>query len=341
MFLRNQWYVAAWANEVGRTPLARLIAGEPIVFWRTEAGQAVAFEDACPHRLAPLSMGRIVGDALQCGYHGVMFDSEGKCIRVPGQHDVPKNCTVRSYRLEERWGWIWLWLGDSKEADTNLIPDFHWLAEEGWAPVGSLLHFKGNYQLLVDNLLDLSHETFLHAKTIGNPPVAETPAETTSTGNQVRVRRMMHDVPAPPLFVQLRGFSTNIDRLQDIIFEPPCYVRINVRAEPTGTNDPSKTLEWWVLNALTPETESSTHYFWAMPRNFCVDDRDMDKALLKGATNTFLEDKDMIESQQETLNRRSLDSVSLVISADSGVVRARRIVERLVTAQSAQPGARA
>ncbi|MGA7303482.1 MAG: Rieske 2Fe-2S domain-containing protein, partial [Rhodothermales bacterium] len=199
MFLRNQWYVAAWSHEVGRTPLARLIASEPIVFWRTEAGQAVAFEDACPHRLAPLSKGHLVGDALQCGYHGVMFDSEGKCIQVPGQHNAPKGCAVHSYRLEERWGMIWLWLGEPKEADTSLIPDFHWMAAEGWAPVSGLLHFKGHYQLLVDNLLDLTHETFLHAKTIGNPPVAETPAETTSAGKKVRVRRVMQDVSPPPL----------------------------------------------------------------------------------------------------------------------------------------------
>ena len=340
MFLRNQWYVAAWSHEVSRELFSRRIAGEPIVFWRTRTGQAVAFEDFCPHRFAPLSKGKLIADTVQCSYHGVTFDSTGKCIRVPGQEKVPSGCNVRAYRLEERWGWIWLWLGAAENADTSLIPDFHWQSKEGWAPTGGLLHFKGHYQLLVDNLLDLSHETFLHQKSIGNDSVAEAPAQATTEGNRVRVKRMMRDVPAPPLFVKARGFKSHIDRLQDITFEPPCYVNIHVRATPVGSNDDSEALEWHVLNALTPETESSTHYFWGLPRNFSVGDREMDKMLEAAATTTFQEDQDMIEAQQLMLAHRALDSSRLAIRADAGVGRARNIIARLATAERGEADAR-
>jgi len=329
MFLRNQWYLAAWSNEVGRTPLARRIAGEPVVFWRTQTGKPAAFEDRCPHRLAPLSKGQVVGDALQCGYHGVRFDAAGICVHVPGQDEIPARGHVRAYRLEERWGWVWLWLGEPDRADPQRIPDFHWQAEPGWAPIGGTLHFKAHYQLLLDNLLDLSHEAFLHQNTIGNRAVADVPAEMSSEGDSVRVTRLMRDVPAPPLFVRARGFKTNIDRLQDISFAPPCYITINVRATPVGSNDPSQALEWRVLNALVPETERTTHYFWGLPRRFSVDDRDMDGMLDAAIVRTFREDQAMLEAQQEVMEERSLDTRTLATQVDAGPSRARSIIARL------------
>jgi phenylpropionate dioxygenase-like ring-hydroxylating dioxygenase large terminal subunit len=337
MFLSHQWYIAAASQEIGRAPFARRIAGEPIVFWRTEDGRVVAFEDRCPHRLAPLSRGKLVGDALQCGYHGITFDASGTCIRVPGQDAIPAGARVKTYRLEERWGWIWLWLGEAEAADVDLIPAFHWMAEPGWTPIGGMLHVKAHYQLLVDNLLDLSHETFLHAATIGNNAVAEVAAKTEASGNEVRVTRMIHDCAPPPLFVKARGFTTNIDRLQDIRFHPPCYIDIDVRATPVGTNDPAAALHWHVLNALTPETESSTFYFWGLPRHFAPDDREMDTMLERAIIKTFKEDQEMLEAQQQILEERSLEERTILANCDAGASRARSIVARLARAEQVAP----
>src|SRR5665213_1953561 len=311
MFLKNQWYVAGWSNEIGGTPLARRIAGEPVVLYRTQGGQSVAFEDRCPHRLAPLSLGRVVGDDLRCGYHGAQFGPDGRCTYLPG-NPLPKDGRVRRYPLIEKWGWAWIWLGDSARADVALLPDFHWQSEPGWAPIGGTLNFKAHYQLLLDNLLDLSHEAFLHINTIGNAVVAEVPAHATSEGNHVRVTRMMPNCPPPPLFVKARGFTTNIDRLQDILFTPPCYITITVRATPTGTNDLAQMLQWQVLNALTPETEHSTHYFWGLPRQFLQDDREVDKMLDTAIVRTFNEDRAMLEAQQQVLEVCSLEERSLL-----------------------------
>jgi vanillate O-demethylase monooxygenase subunit len=335
MFLKNQWYVAAWAQEIGRAPLGRRIAGEPIVFYRTEQGQPVAFEDRCPHRLAPLSLGTVIGDNLRCGYHGASYGPDGVCTHVPG-NPPPQGARVRRYPLVEKWGWTWIWLGAPERSDEALLPDFHWQSEPGWAPIGGTLHFKAHYQLLVDNLLDLSHEAFLHAKTIGNTAVADVPARTTSEGNHVRVTRLMPDCAPPPLFVKARGFTSNIDRLQDLLFTPPCYITITVRATPAGTNDLSQALQWQVLNALTPETDSTTHYFWGLPRQFLIEDREMDAMLEAAITRTFIEDQAMLEAQQVVIQERSLDERSLLTLADAGPTRARGVIARLMREENAE-----
>jgi phenylpropionate dioxygenase-like ring-hydroxylating dioxygenase large terminal subunit len=338
VFLKNQWYVAAWSHEIAQAPLARRIAGEPIVLWRGESGQAVAFEDRCPHRLAPLSLGMVVGDALRCGYHGASFGPDGACTHVPG-NPLPKDARVRLYPLVEKWGWAWLWLGEASRADPALLPDFHWQAEPGWAPIGGTLNFKAHYQLLLDNLLDLSHEAFLHMNTIGNAAVAEVPAHATSEGDHVRVTRLMPDCAPPPLFVKARGFTTTIDRLQDILFTPPCYITITVRATPAGTNDLSQALQWQVLNALTPETERSSHYFWGLPRHFLIEDRDIDQMLETAIVRTFNEDRAMLEAQQLVLAERSLDDRTLSTHADAGPSRARSIIARLLREERAAASA--
>lgn len=334
MFLKNQWYVAAWSHEIGRTPLARRIAGEPVVFFRDETGRAAALQDRCPHRLAPLSLGKLVGDGLQCGYHGATFDAMGQCVRLPG-NAVPKDGRVRAYPLVEKWGWAWIWLGDPARADVTQLPDFHWQSEPGWAPIGGILQFKAHYQLLVDNLLDLSHEAFLHLNTIGNSAVADVPAEASGEGNHVWVKRFMPNCAPPPLFVKARGFAGPIDRLQEIEFSPPCYISITVRATPAGSNDLAGALRWQVLNALTPETERTTHYFWGLPRQFLVEDRDTDALLESAIIRTFNEDRAMLEAQQLVLEERSLDERTLLTHADAGPSRARSVIARLIREEQA------
>src|SRR5262249_46641356 len=148
MWMRNCWQVIAFANEIGATPLARLACNEPVVLFRIQSGEAVALADRCPHRLAPLSLGRVVGDHIQCGYHGMCFDHEGSCVRVPGQEEVPARARVRKYPLVERHTFAWIWLGDAALADPALVPDFHWMDDPAWGCVSGYHHFAANYQLV-------------------------------------------------------------------------------------------------------------------------------------------------------------------------------------------------
>jgi vanillate O-demethylase monooxygenase subunit len=332
MFAKNCWYIAALGTELGRALTKRTIANEAIVMYRTTDGRPAAFLDRCPHRLVPLSMGRLVGDAIECGYHGITFDCTGKCIRIPGEEKVPEHFRAEAYPLVERYGFVWIWLGEPAKADPSLLPkDLRWQEEPGWCPLADYFYVGAHNQLLIDNLLDLSHEAFLHQGTIGNQAVGETPAKTTIKGDYVEVERFMPNCTPPKLFVEAADFTTNIDRYQRFYFVPPCTVIIEVWAVPAGTKDKSKGLVWWVINSLTPETDRSTHYFWALPRHFKQDDQEMTEMLRAGIMKTFTEDRAMIEAQQKILDRVPLEARTVYTKADQAPARARQIVADMVT----------
>src|SRR5947208_10186817 len=113
VYLRNSWYVAAWDREVSRRPLARTYLDEPVVLFRKEDGTPVALQDRCCHRYLPLSRGKLEADRLRCGYHGLLFDADGKCVEIPGQANIPPQAKVRAFPTQERVGWIWIWMGDA------------------------------------------------------------------------------------------------------------------------------------------------------------------------------------------------------------------------------------
>ena len=334
MYLQNCWYAAAWSREVGRALFARTICDELIVFYRTEEGQAVALEDRCAHRRAPLSKGRLMGDVLQCGYHGLEYDCSGKCVRIPGQREIPDDARVRAYPVVDKWRWLWIWMGDPLAADEDLIPDVHWNDAPGWVSPGDTLHMKGHYQLLIDNLLDLSHLSFLHERTIGTDKVAETPMSVETDGDRVRVIRWVIDKPAPPMFVEAGGFTENVDRWQLIEWTPPATVLIDVGCAMTGTGAPegdrSQGIEARSINLITPETERTHHYLWSYARNYDVENEDLTELLYRRVGDTFLEDRDMIEGQQTRIETAPDGSRAIDLRVDSGPLQARRILERLI-----------
>lgn len=333
MFLRNYWYVAATDTEVERKPLGRIILGEPIVFYRLEDGTPVALEDRCAHRHLPLSMGKLVGDALQCHYHGLRYDKTGTCVRVPGQDLIPRSARVRSYPVVERYHWLWIWMGDPALADPDKITDYHWLDDPNWGAKGQYLHVKGNWQLVVDNLLDLTHLAFVHETTIGNSAlVDQAQVKVQRAQDNVTVTRWIIDAPAPPTFVKAGKFTANVDRWQIINFTPPAFLRLDVGATPTGTGAPEGQrvggIGMWNLNAITPETETTSHYFWGQAHNFDVHNPKTTDMITDQIRMAFLEDVAVFEAQQRNLqlipNPPQTD-----INADSGVIQARRILDRL------------
>ena len=333
MFLRNYWYVAATDTEVERQPLGRIILGEPIVFYRLEDGTPVALEDRCAHRHLPLSMGKLVGDTLQCHYHGLRYDKTGTCVRVPGQDMIPRSARVRSYPVVERYRWLWIWMGDPALADPAKITDFHWLDDSAWGAKASYLHVKANWQLVVDNLLDLTHLAFVHETTIGNAALAEhAVVKVTRAPNNVVVTRWIIDQPAPPTFVKVGGFTTHVDRWQIIDFVPPAFLRLDVGATPTGTGAPDGKRVGGInmrnLNAITPETDKTSHYFWGQAHDFDVKNAELTNRIFEQIQTAFYEDVAVFSAQQ-----RSLDLIpnppQVDINADTGVIQARRILARL------------
>jgi phenylpropionate dioxygenase-like ring-hydroxylating dioxygenase large terminal subunit len=346
MFLKNFWYVAAWDHELGEKPLGRVILNEPVVLFRDASGAPLALEDRCPHRRLPLSMGKIVeGGLLQCHYHGLQFNGAGKCVRVPGQELIPSRAKVKSYPVVERYRWIWIWMGDPAVADASTIPDFHYLDSSEWGAKGTVLHVNANWQLIVDNLLDLTHLAFVHETTIGNAAVAENAAvKVERSPDNVLVKRWMINQPPPPTYAKAGHFTTNVDRWQFIDFTPPAFLRLSVGATPTGTGAPEGRFVDGInmrnLNAITPETEATTHYFWAQAHDFDVTNQKLTDMIFEQVKTAFLEDVAVFEAQQRTI-AAAPDAPQIDINADAGAIQARRILDRLheketASAQAAQ-----
>ena len=333
MFLRNYWYVAASDEEIRDKPLGRTILGEPLVFFRTEDGTLAAFEDRCPHRQLPLSMGKLVGDALQCHYHGLRFDRSGKCVRVPGQDLIPQSARVRTYPVVERYHWVWVWMGDPALADPAKIADFHWFDDPNWGAKSAYLHVEANWQLVVDNLLDLTHLAFVHETTIGNMALVEHAAvKVQRKDDNVVVTRWIIDQPAPPTFVKVGKFAGNVDRWQIIDYTPPAFLRLDVGATPTGTGAPEGSRVNGIgmrnLNAITPETETTSHYFWGQAHDFDPKNPETTERVFQQIRTAFLEDVAVFTAQQRSILQRP-DAPQIDINADAGGIQARRIVDRL------------
>jgi vanillate O-demethylase monooxygenase subunit len=334
MFVRNAWYVAAWDHELSRSMLRRIVLEEPVVLFRTTEGKAVALEDRCCHRQAPLSMGRLAGDVVTCPYHGLQFDTTGRCIKVPSQEKIPPGARVRSYPVVEKNHWIWIWTGDPAKADPALIEDFHWLDDPAWRFGGSYLHVDGNYLLVVENLLDTTHLPFLHPNTLGTDSFARSEFEVKREGDRITIARyLMDDLPAP-FHKQMGGFADGmkVDRWQITHYGPPSFVKLDVGSAPVGTpvrqGERGEGVNMWNLNAITPETGKTAHYFFAQAYNFKLDEGWVADTLRTQIHNIFLEDMAIIRAQQRNMDLGPSPVQNL--AQDKAWVAMRQIVQRLI-----------
>ena len=330
-FLENYWYVAANAGEVGVKPLGRRICGQALVLFRKADGSPVALEDKCPHRLVALSLGQVVGDEIECGYHGVRFNAAGRCTLIPSQSEIaiPKGLDIRSYRAHEAFGLVFVWIGDAALADPALIPGWYgYNTREAWRTVYGYTHVRGHYQLLVDNLLDLTHVNFTHRTTLASPGLAEVVPDVRLDGDRVEITRTMRNVPPSVRLGAIKGTTGNVDRFLKSEFALPSYILVSFDFQPTGAvaqmNEPTQT----VLNAITPETETSTHYFWSVGRNYRLDDAELDRALYELNRAAFDEDAAMIGSQQAKIDELPAGVPLLNFRGDHAAAAARRIVRR-------------
>jgi vanillate monooxygenase len=323
VFLRNSWYVAAWDREITRQPLARTFLGEPVVLYRKEDGAVVALEDRCCHRQLPLSMGKVEGDALRCGYHGLKFDAAGKCVEIPGQASIPPQARVRAYPVAEKFNWVWIWMGDVAKADPVLIPNWWWADHPQWAFTRpDMILVKCNYQLIADNVLDVTHLAYVHAGSIGAPSITEFPGTVEREERRVRFTRWIKDRPPPPLYQRAGGFPGNVDRWQIVEHVPPCFT-VNF----AGCKDAARKIDLMALSAPTPETERSTHYFFGFVRNFGLGDAETERICAVDMVQVFNEDFPVLEAQQRNMDP-GLSRID--ISVDAAPLAARRMLQAMI-----------
>ncbi len=338
MYLRNRWYVAAWAHELDDGPLGRTILDDPVVLFRAGDGEVAALEDACAHRYVPLSLGAVTDGRIQCPYHGLVYDRAGQCVSVPGQSRVPPGGRVRSYPAVERWRWVWIWPGDPEAADPALIPDFHWNDDPGWVAVGDYFYVKGSWRLFVDNLLDLSHVAYVHASTLGTERVADFPVKTWHEDGHVHVHRWIFDESAPPMFKAVGDFPGKVDRWQMIDYMPPAHFVIDVGCAEAGSGatdgDRSRGVTMFSNHTITPETATTSHYFWHHARNFRMDDAALTDRLRDMFSSALQEDVVAIRAQQRAMNLMP-DAPEIDINSDKCSIQTRRLLADRIDAEAA------
>ncbi|SDO67118.1 aromatic ring-hydroxylating dioxygenase subunit alpha [Lentzea jiangxiensis] len=337
-FPRDQWYVAAYGSEITHDLFSRTVCGEPVLFWRTRDGVVTAMPDRCVHRRFPLSQppSRLVDDQVVCGYHGFTYDAGGKCVAVPGQARVPRTARLLPYPVVEQDSFVWVFIGDPAKADAARIPRAPWLVDPGYTTVSGMEPLNARYGLLVDNLLDLSHETYLHGGYIGTPEVASTPitTEVDEDAGIVFVSRHMDDAECPPFYAKSTGLQGRIARWQDIEYTPPCLYKLHSRIAPVGSvpradgTDPDA-FHVEVVYAITPETETSTHDFWAVARDFALGDEEVSAFLADSNRTVVLQDVVALNVLEQVIANEPEGYQELSINIDTGGLAARRMLGRL------------
>ncbi|MGH8265304.1 MAG: Rieske 2Fe-2S domain-containing protein [Steroidobacterales bacterium] len=337
-FLTNAWYVAQISSHVGHSPTSARMLGEPIVLYRKQNGEAVALEDACAHRKLPLSMGKVRGDQIQCGYHGMTYDSRGVCTSIPGSQKIPDTARVRSYPVAERYGLVWVWMGAAEAANTSDI-----FAVEKWddPQMGRTepdsMTVACNYLYITDNLLDPSHVAWVHPSSFGAPGCEQTPLATTALPGGMLVSRWMLSDEVAPFYAQFVRFPGRTDRQQHYEVRFPCHALIRAVFAPAGTGAPEgrfhpDTFVMDSYNFMTPIDESRTRYFWFQTRNFAPDDARVSEIFASSVRSAFLEDKAVLEAVQVGMANARGPHLDLVI--DQGPTRFRRRLKQLIEAEA-------
>lgn len=338
-FLRNCWYPAALATEVDRTPMTRTMLGEPVLLYRTEAGAPVALEDRCCHKFLPLSKGRLKGDAVECGYHGMTYDPSGACVRIPGQASIPANARVHSYPAVDHLGLVWIWTGDAARADHDKLFKLPQYDDPEWGVnIGPYTHVKANYRHLTDNLLDPAHVSFVHLTTLGSADMEDIPVQTRHDEARVEVERWTLDKPPVPIFQRFGDFAGNVDRWQYYYFYPPSINVVDFGAGAVGMDHSDAERDRWTrihsCHFLAPETGTSTHYFWMQIRNFAANDEDVSREITEQFIVAFDEDKDILEAVQAAEDAGQ-PNPPVKLAIDRGPNISRRMLDRLIQEEEA------
>ena len=336
-FIADAWYAAASAAELADRPLARTLLEQRLVLYRGPDGRAAALRDRCPHRFAPLSMGRVTPQGIACPYHGMTFGADGRCRRVPGQEAVPSAARVDAFPVLEAYGLVFVWMGDPVRADANALVAIAQYGAAGWGISRGYSLFRACWQNIADNLVDPAHTSFVHPNTIGN-----------DAGNEVRVTateqddgtivcgRWVDNAPAVPVVRRYTGLDGPVDRWQFYHFSLPCTSWVDFGSFESGrphTADEQARAPYRVLSYafITPCTRDSTHYFSFQLRNFAVDSDEVTREFEAAYKLTFDEDRVLLEAIQREEDATP-GLVPVRIASDAGVARLRRRMAQMMGA---------
>ena len=330
-FLKNAWYVGGWAETFSDELATREIIGEHLLIFRTDGGIRV-MSDTCPHRFAPLHLGKRVGNQVQCPYHGLRFGEDGKCVHNPhGNGVIPARIRLHVYPAVERYQLLWIWMGDPTLADPKEIPTFSFVDDPAYAVIKGEIIGDGAYELYTDNILDLGHAEFLHtglaaaAFTVGQRNVAQDGATLFSSVSHP------NDYPSEVVQFMLKKKGVCLDYWGDSRWNAPATMAFDSflaepgQPKPTHASIPT-------LHIFTPVDENTTRYFWAVGRCNDIHDTEHSTRLHAGFVHAFEnEDKPMIAAQSKRLKSRDFwEMKPLLLPTDASAVKARRILLKMI-----------
>lgn len=342
MYLRNAWYVAGWSKDFGQNLKAETFLDQPIVFYRKSNGDPVALENNCPHRKLPLSKGRLRGDNVECGYHGLTFDGSGTCVLAPTQPGrIPARARVRSYPVVDRYRFLWIWMGESHLADPDRIFPIKNFENPDWGYTsGGVLDIDCNYLWIADNLLDPSHVAWVHISSFAGAGTDDEPLNVEKTDRGVIVSRWIEGGMPSPYYADLVKFSGECDRLQHYEM---CFPAIGLNKSvytPAGTGGPGQppVPETYVnisYNFMTPIDQDKTRYFWFQHRNTDPQDKAISEKMNAGAYAAFEEDRDILVEVHKGMANKKTPNINLGLDAGANLFRLS--LRRLIEAESAGP----
>jgi phenylpropionate dioxygenase-like ring-hydroxylating dioxygenase large terminal subunit len=335
-FVYNAWYAAGWASELGDEPIARTVLEQPVVLFRTGDGAVHALHDACPHRFAPLSLGKLKGDRIACPYHGLEFDGSGGCVHNPhGKGMVTSSLSVRAFPVCERYGMLWIWPGDADKADSALLPEIPRMEDDSFSWVQGVLQVHANYQLMLDNLLDLTHVEFLHPMLASEGNSERTKFRCEQDGDIVRAFYDVVDEPITGLFQILWENDQRHANLHAYMhWNAPSNLYLDTGMVSDEADGGPKIP---TVHFLTPETADTTRYYWAAGRNRGHGNEQVSGMLHFATQNAFEnEDEPMIRAVRSRMKSNDLFAHKpALLPMDEAGVRARRVLERLIANEAA------
>lgn len=333
-FIQNRWYLAAWSDEITTKPLGRRICNTEVTFYRKSGGDIAAVSSRCPHRFAPMHYGDVVGDNIRCRYHGLLFGADGKCVENPDGSAPPK-AALTPYHVREDCGAIWVWIGDNAPADD--LPDVVQYAST--APYGALvsgyLHVKCNYQMLMDNLVDHSHASHLHEMLRSDSAIKHSRGKVVEQDGAIILKNFNPDGPPSPFSKALYPTDGHVDAFVDHKWQDPTYVTIDAGVTSVGGDFDDGALTC-SIHMIIPETENTTHYFWAISRSVMLDDNDLSEKMRQGLQHLFTtEDAWMLEGQQQMMEGEDYwDLQPAMLPQDKATVMVRRRIDKLLAEQA-------
>ncbi|MFK8031883.1 MAG: Rieske 2Fe-2S domain-containing protein [Gammaproteobacteria bacterium] len=340
--VRNRWYIAAFSREITREPIERTFLGKPVALYRKEDGTPVAMYGLCPHRYFPLAKGKVEGDALVCGYHGFTFDADGACIRIPSQ-DASGSFCQPTYPIVEKGPVCWIWMGDADKCNDVSIPAYEdfGLDQPGWhCSSENYFHSNGRAQLLIDNLMDLTHLAYIHHHVPGGETMAKTAIEELERDHSYQILRK-GKVPWNPFLEMIFGSDAGFEGLAEFTqisdFYGPEFIRTSlpvIADLEAGMPVPDKFNQLYILHAMTPETETSTHYFGFATRNFRQEDPSVDAFWLESDNVIRQQDVDAINLVEERLEFGAENQKELLVVADRPAVKVRKRIAAMLALEN-------